>query len=195
MLDSRLVLGCDDPLPHIPRRVLLAGVTGVGKSTLGRRLGKLWGLPYTEMDALHWGPDWSTRETFLQDAREVADQDAWITEWQYWSRGFKHGLGDRADTLIWLNFPRPVALLRLLRRTVRRSLTREQLWAGNAEPPLWAYFTAPETHILRWEHRTHDTWRRRMPDVREEFPQLTIVELRSPREVARWLSGPAARRA
>ncbi len=47
----------------------------------------------------------------------------------------KHVVGDRADTLIWrLNFPRPLALQCLLRRTLRRPITQERVCNGNIEP-------------------------------------------------------------
>ena len=50
------LLCADSPLPHTPRQVLVAGVTGVGKSTLSAQLSERWNLPYTGMDVLHWGP-------------------------------------------------------------------------------------------------------------------------------------------
>lgn len=186
-----LVLQWNDPLPQRPRRVLIAGTTGVGKSTLGRKLQQQWAIPYTEMDALHHGPNWTTRPSFAADVAELAAQQEWVTEWQYWGHGMKHVVGDGADTLIWLNFPRPLALQRLLRRTISRSITKEPMWAGNVEPPLRKVFTQ-EDHILRWEMKTHSMWRERMPRIEEEFPQLSIVHLRTPRQVRRWLRGPAA---
>lgn len=184
------VLLWSDPLPQRPRRVLIAGTTGVGKSALGRSLGKQWRMPYTEMDALHHGPNWTTRPTFAADVEALAAQEEWITEWQYWGHGMKHVVGDRADTLIWLDFPRPLALQRLLRRTIRRSITKEPMWAGNTEPPLWKVFTQ-EDHILRWEMKTHSKWRERMPQIALDFPQMSIVQLRTPSQVRRWLAGPA----
>lgn len=185
------MLRFDDPLPRAPQRVLIAGVTGVGKSTLGQRLGLLWGLPYTNLDALHWGPAWTPRPEFQAETQALASSQQWVTEWQYWGKGLKHVFGDRADAVIWMNFPRPLALQRLLRRTVKRSITREPLFDGCVEPPLWAVFT-DENHILRWERKTHSKWRERMPALVTELPETTFVELRSPRQVRRWLAGPAA---
>lgn len=181
-----------DPLPHGPQRIVVAGVTGVGKSTLCGRIAQLWNLPHVGMDELHWGPDWTPRPEFTAEATALAESDRWVTEWQYWSRGFKHGLGDRADTCIWLDFPRWRAWPRLFRRTVSRSVSGREVFEGCVEPPLWRVFT-DEDHILRWESRTHNTWRERMQTIPGEFPHLTIVELRSPAEVRRWLAGPAAR--
>ena len=186
------MLGCDDPLPFAPRRALVAGVTGVGKSTLARRLSTLWDLPYAELDALHHGPGWTVREEFEDDVAALATGDRWVTEWQYWHLGMREVLGERAEVCVWLNLPRALALPRLLRRTVHRAVTRRVLWNGNVEPPLWTYFTRPEESILRWEAKTHAQWRERMPAVARDLPGLTVVELRSPREVRRWLAGPAS---
>ena len=39
-----------------------------------------------------------------------------------------------ADTLVWLDLPLPLVMGRLLRRTVKRAVTREELWGtGNRE--------------------------------------------------------------
>ena len=185
------LLCADSPLPHTPRQVLVAGVTGVGKSTLSAQLSERWNLPYTGMDVLHWGPCWTPRPDFHAQATALAQSAQWVTEWQYWSKGFKHILGDRADTCIWLNFPRRRALPRLLKRTVTRSLTGREVFEGCVEPPMWHVFSDPD-HILRWEARTYNNWRERMQTLPEEFPHLTIIELRSPSEVRQWLAGPAS---
>ncbi|WP_277245720.1 hypothetical protein [Micrococcus terreus] len=72
-----------------------------------------------------------------------------------------------------------------------RSLTGREVFEGCVEPPLWHVFSDPD-HILRWEARTHNNWRERMQTMPEEFPHLTIIELRSPSEVRQWLAGPAS---
>ncbi|WP_274380723.1 hypothetical protein [Nesterenkonia muleiensis] len=41
--------------------------------------------------------------------------------------------------------------------------------------------------------KTHSKWPDRMPKILEEFSQLTVVKLRSPRQVYRGLAGPASR--
>lgn len=51
------MLGVEDPLPHRPRRVVVAGATGSGKTTLARRIGAVLELPVSEMDALHHRSD------------------------------------------------------------------------------------------------------------------------------------------
>jgi adenylate kinase family enzyme len=183
------MLSVDDPLPFRPRRVVIAGTTGVGKSTLARRLADLWDLEYTELDSLFHGPGWTVRPEFLDDVRAVAAGERWVSEWNYFGAGGGQILGARADLAIWLDLPRRVARRRLLRRTVRRRIHRERLWNGNVEPPLWTVLTDPD-HILRWEMRTHGTWKKRMPVVAAEY-DLTVVRITRPRDLDRWLAGPA----
>ena len=38
-----------------------------------------------------------------------------------------------ADTVVWLDLPRPVAVRRVTTRTLGRMITRERLWNGNSE--------------------------------------------------------------
>ena len=184
------MLSADDPLPFRPQRVVIAGTTGVGKSTLARRLADVWTLEYTELDSLFHGPDWTVRPEFLSEVRRIAEGDRWVSEWNYFSSGGGQILGEGADLAIWLDLPRRIARARLLRRTVRRRIRREPLWNGNIEPPLSTVFRDP-SHILRWEMRTHATWKTRMPVVATEY-ELPVVHLRNPREVDQWLAGPAA---
>lgn len=176
------------PSPFAAQRILIAGVTGSGKTTLARRLEAMRALPHVELDALFHGPDWTPRDTFLDDVRAFAATDRWVTEWQYSSKGTDPILAPRADLVLWLDYPFSIVRARLLRRTVLRSLGRTELWNGNREKPLRVLLrTDPEENILRWQRQTRHIWRERMPAVRVAYPQLTVLRLRHPRETERWL--------
>jgi adenylate kinase family enzyme len=186
------MLSADDPLPVEPERVLVAGVTGSGKTTLAGRIGDAWGLRHVEIDALFHGPNWTPRPDFLDDVRAFAAEDRWVTEWQYTSKGTDDILPPRAQLVVWLDYPYRVVRSRLLRRTVARGILRTRLWNGNVEKPIWRMFTGdPEENILRWQSNTLHKWTERMPAVVERFPHLTIVRLRHPREAERWLRAQA----
>ena len=181
-----LMLSASHPLPAPPpRRVLVAGVSGVGKTTLARRLAHTWALPYTEIDALYHGPQWVPRASFDADVAALVDSPAWVTEWQYSTA--RPVLAAKAELLVWLDLPFRVTLARVIRRTVLRSRTRETLWNGNVEPGLWNAFTAPEG-IVVWAVRTRGKYRREVPPLEEQHPGLVVVRLRTRREVHDWLS-------
>ncbi len=184
------MLGAHDPLPARPRRVIVAGVSGVGKTTLAGRISDILDIPHTEIDGLFHGENWTPRESFLSDVRALVAGEAWVTEWQYSLA--RPLLAERADLLIWLDLPfLRVALPRVIRRTVRRRRRRQELWNGNVEPPLVTFFTNPE-HIVRWAWSTRHTYRERVPRADAEHENLVVVRLRSQREVDAWLSSRLA---
>lgn len=186
------MLCADDPLPLVPRRVLVAGVTGSGKTTLSGRVARLWELRHVEIDGLFHGPNWTPRPQFIDDVREFAAEDRWVTEWQYTSKGTDAILAPRAELVVWLDYPYRVVRSRLLRRTIGRSILRTRMWNGNVEKPIWRMFRgAPEENILAWQTATLKKWAERMPVAAAEFPHLVIVRLRHPREAERWLRAQA----
>ncbi|QNE47031.1 AAA family ATPase [Glaciihabitans sp. INWT7] len=172
-----------------PARVVIAGVSGVGKSTLARRISQALDLPYTEIDGLYHGAGWVPRPEFLDDVDLFIREPSWITEWQY--RDARPMLSARADTLVWLDLPSPIAISRVVRRTIRRSRTRVELWNGNTEPGLWHALVSPEG-IIRWALAHQRRYRRTVPAASLEHPHLQVVRLRSQREVDSWLAGPLA---
>lgn len=183
------MLSASDPLPFRPERVLIAGVTGSGKTTLARRIAAQWNLVHHEIDALHHGPDWTPLPSFLEDIRAFAATDRWVTEWQYTSKGTDEIMTPRAQLAIWLDYPWPVVRGRLIRRTLSRSILRTKMYNGNVEKPIWRVLTTrdPAESILSWQTKTRGYWTAKMPVEREQFPYLTIVRLRHPREAERWL--------
>ena len=177
------MLSADDPLPRRPRRIVVAGVSGSGKTTLAARIGERLGIEHTEIDALFHGPDWTPRPEFVAEVEALAAGECWVTEWQYTSA--RPILAAHADTLVWLDLPFRITLLRVVRRTIRRRRTREELWNGNVEGPLHHFFTDPE-HIVRWAISTRRKYAELVPPL--ERGGLTIVRLRSTAEVDRWMS-------
>jgi adenylate kinase family enzyme len=182
------VLGASDPLPAPARRIAVTGCSGSGKSTLGRALAELLGIPYTELDGLFHGPDWTPRPEFEADVAALASGPEWITEYGYTLA--RPLLGPRAELLVWLDLPRWRVMTQVVPRTVRRRLAREELWNGNLEPPLHTVLTDPD-HIVRWAWRTHPKTGRRVHELARARPDLPIVRLRSRRDVRTWLAGPA----
>jgi hypothetical protein len=149
--------------------------------------------PHIEIDALFHGPNWVPRETFLDDVQAFVGKDRWVTEWQYSSA--RPLLAERADLMVWLDVPFATTTLpRVVGRTLRRRLRREILWNGNVEPPLRTFFTDPE-HIVRWSFSTRRNYRVRIPELEATQPHLTVVRLRTQRQVESWLSGPLVRAA
>lgn len=166
------------------QRILVAGASGAGKSTLAAGISAKLGIPYTEIDSLLHGPNWEPCVDFLHDVAGIADGENWVSEWQY--ADALAILAHRATMVVWLDYGWPLQMSRVIRRTVRRRLTRQELWNGNREGPLRTVFTDDE-HVVRWAWQTRHHWRDLPERMSRDYPQLALVRLRSPREAQRWL--------
>lgn len=178
------MLNSQDPITWTPRRIAVAGTSGSGKTTLADELARRLDCPRVELDSLYHGEGWVPRETFTDDVDAFTAGDRWVIEHQY--REVRPLITARADTVLWLDWPNWFTLQRLVRRTVRRRLTGEELWNGNREGPLTGIFT-DQDHIIRWGFRVRNRLRPVIPALEEQFPHLHVVRFRRPREVEAWL--------
>jgi adenylate kinase family enzyme len=184
--------GWADELPYRPSRVLVAGASGSGKSTLARRVAAALNVPYQELDVLFHGPAWEPRAEFVDDVERLSAAGRWSTEWQY--PDARQILASRADLLVFLDLPRWLVMMRVVRRTLWRRLGRIELWNGNFEPPLRTLLHDRD-HIVRWSWRTHHEQIGRVSELIEQRPDLPVVRLQTRRQVDRWLAGPLDRAA
>lgn len=172
-----------------PSRVLIAGTSGSGKTSLAATIASAAALPHTEIDALFHGPRWVPRPSFESDVHRFAAQAAWVTEWQYGA--VRWHLADRADLMVWLDLPKRIVIRQVVVRTLRRRLCRQRLWNGNLEPPLWTILRDPD-HIIRWAWATHEKSSARIAQLLERRPDLPVVRLTSHEEARAWVAGPLA---
>jgi adenylate kinase family enzyme len=77
------LLGPTDVLSRRPRRVLVAGTSGSGKSTAAARIAEGLGARHVEIDGLFHGPGWTPRASFEDDVRRFTAEPTWVTEWLY----------------------------------------------------------------------------------------------------------------
>ena len=170
-------------------RVVVIGTSCVGKTTFARSLARVLSFPHIELDTLYWQPNWIPRppDEFRALTGQALSQDYWVIDGNY---GVVRDLiWSRATTVIWLNYVFPVVLWRALTRTVRRVLTKEELFSANRESLRMAFFSRES--ILWW---VLTTFHRRRKQYRELFdkrtsPQLVYVEFRNPTEAQNFLTG------
>ena len=169
-------------------RVVVIGTTGSGKSTVAERLAAQTGLRIVELDALYWGRDWQgvPVDLFRHRVERETRDGGWIVVGNYGQ--VRDLVWPSADTLVWLDLPLSLVMWRLVRRTIRRAVTREELWGtGNRESFVNAFLSRQS--ILLWALRTH---RRNREKYGKECAALAetmqVVRLSSPREVERFLA-------
>ncbi len=93
-----------------------------------------------------------------------------------------------ADTVVWLDYPFPLVLGRMLRRTLRRVFRGELCCNGNREEIFKSFFTRDS--VIWWCITTHRRRHRQCLEFLQEPIPEGQVRLRHghPRETAAWLA-------
>jgi adenylate kinase family enzyme/GNAT superfamily N-acetyltransferase len=163
------------------RRISLVGAPGSGKTTLGRQLAVTLGVPFIELDGILHQPGWTdlTSDEFRARVAEAIAVEGWVVDGNYGQ--VQDLVWGRADTVLWLDLPRRVVMLRVVLRTIRRALTREELWNGNREPLSNFYRWDPERNIMRWTWVKYPEYVERYSQVAAHPPRpdLRIIRLGS----------------
>ncbi|MEU0786750.1 AAA family ATPase [Streptomyces sp. NPDC006173] len=169
------------------RRILVAGSTGAGKTTLARAVSGRLGVPFHEMDALAiTGPGWQENPSLVDDVSRLSDGPGWVID-SFGHPSVRDLLWERADTVVWLDYPRPVVMRRVLRRSAARTLLRRRVFGGNVET-FGSWFSAE--HPVWWAWSQYET-RRTHIATRCTAPRptaLKVVHLRTPRATETWLA-------
>ncbi len=180
----------------VMRRIVVVGCPGSGKSTMARELARRFDLTHIELDALFHQPGWTPTpsEEFQAKIRVAMDEadtatNGWASCGQYGNQsGWVHL--DRADTVVWLDLSRFVVMRRLVRRTIKRAVTREELWNGNREPLTNFYKWDPEQNVIRWAWVKFDGYRTKYEaaQVDGSWAHVKSHRLRSRAEVDEFLN-------
>jgi adenylate kinase family enzyme len=175
------------------------GSSGAGKSTLARALARRLAVPYVELDAFMHQPRWRQRpdDEFMEEVEKATSGPAWVVDGNYQRFVVEGPVWRRADTVVWLDLPRRTVMRQVIARTVRRAVTREELWNGNREPISNFVSLDPDDNIILWSWVKYDEYVRRYLDAMADprWNGISFVRLRSHAKARRWLDsiGPSER--
>ena len=161
-------------------RVLIIGPCGAGKSILAVELAKRLALPVHHLDQLHWHPGWieGSNDDLVRKLEVILAGERWLIDGNY---GGSLALRlTRADTVIYLDYPIRLCVMRLLRRIA--------IWRGRTRPDMTD--GCPErfdleflVYLLRWNSG---------PRLRTEQHLRghggRMVRFRRPAELDAWLA-------
>ena len=166
---------------------VVTSASGSGGTAVGRQLAERLGVPFHELDALFWKPGWveSTGEELRAAVEPIVATDAWVVDGSYQSKIGQLVLGN-ADVVVWLDLPMRTWLPRLLRRTIRRARTREELWEGSYDSYRNAFLSRNSLLLFTLRH-----FRARRRTYPERFAAYRVVRLRSQREIDAFLRSVA----
>jgi adenylate kinase family enzyme len=172
-------------LNQMLKRIVVVGAAGSGKTTLARALGDALEAPVTDLDLLFWGPAWSRVDlsVFRERTQRVLANEHWIIAGSYFSQVVDL-VWAQADTVVWLDLPRRVSFSRVLRRTVRQVVRREDVFPGCRQSLRAAW----RDRLFHSSWREPEKYRSVIPELldRPEYGHVRLVHLRSSKAVAAW---------
>ena len=161
------------------QRLLVIGPCGAGKSTLSTVLGKKLDLTVFHMDQLNWRPGWieSSKDEIRARLADIVVTDRWLIDGNY--GGTLAVRLEHADTIVYLDYPIRLCVLRLLRRIWKyRGQSRPDMTEGCPERFNLAFLF----YLMRWNSG---------PRIRTETQlkgyETKVIRLQSPQELERWM--------
>ncbi len=180
------------------RRISVIGSSASGKSTMARALSRVLGLPLLELDSVLHQPGWQQKDdaAFRAEVAAFVGRDTWVVDGNYTSHGVAQVVWPRADTVVWLDPPRSTVMRRIIRRTIRRVVTREELWNGSRESWSNLYSPKPENNIIVWAWARHGPSRQRYEAFMDDgtWADLAVLRLRTARDARAFLDELSAAR-
>lgn len=161
------------------QRVLVIGPCGAGKSTLATTLAGPRELPLFHMDQLNWKPGWveSSKDEITAKLQAIVATDRWLIDGTY--GGTLAPRLDRADTVVYLDFPISLCVRRLLKRIwTYRGRSRPDMTEGCPE----RFDVAFLFYLIRW-----NSGPRIRTEARLKGHENKIIRLRNPDELQRWM--------
>lgn len=173
------------------QRISVVGSSGSGKTTLAKRIATILDVPHLELDSVHHLPEWEPIDTelFRSHVSDFTAADRWVVDGNY--SKVRDIVWGRADTVIFLDLPRWRVMARLVPRTLRRMITREELWNGNRERFSNLMSRNPEENLLVWSWTRHELQVERFEAavVDTKWNHITFLRLRNPHEIEGLLAG------
>ena len=172
-----------------PQRIALVGPVASGKSTLAAAIAVHTGLRHIDLDDLFWAPNWTPVDTadFYTAVRHALDAPVWVADGNY-GGDVAEILLERADLAVWLDLPLRTCLPRLIRRSIGRAATGQELFAGNRETfrhlasrdsILWWGPAHHHRHRRRWAQRLHPLNAGGLPVLHLDQPAAVAPQLRA----------------
>ena len=163
-------------------RIHVIGASGSGKSVLAKQVAERLSIPFFATDSWFWKEGW-----IVASAQEVGaatrcffENDRYVMDGNFDNR--RQDIWPRADCIVWLDYPLPVVLKRIVSRNLGWWLRGERGWS----PSRWTLRRALDGII--YSTRSHTRKRRLYPGYLSESAQREVYRLRTVQDTGEWLS-------
>jgi len=150
---SKAVKGLVGSSPTAPRRIVVIGRAGAGKTTAALALGQAFGLPVVHLDRFAWSPGWTPVDaaTFEEAQAAAVAGERWVIDGGYLRSAGWPARVARADVVVLVEAPLIVCLWRIARRVRARPRVRRPDLPDGCDEVLTPSFVG---WTLLWSLRT-----------------------------------------
>ncbi|MBR9792959.1 MAG: adenylate kinase [Gammaproteobacteria bacterium] len=173
------------------KRINVVGTSGSGKSHFSSRLAAKLGVPYIEMDAVFWLPNWQhlELEDFIATLKPLLEQESWVLDgnqsktnsfkWQY------------VDTIVWLDYGFWHTFKQILFRSVKRAYTKEEVWPGTGNKESFRRNFFSSDSVVLWMLSNYWKTRKKYAKLFNSpaTQAISCIRLSSPRQAEAFLAG------
>lgn len=167
---------------------MVVGTSCSGKTTLSKNLSRIFDIPHIQLDLLFWEKNWQSvpPEIFIDRVQNEISKNNWIIDGNFHSTF--DIVKERANHIIWLNYPLPLVFYRGLKRTLSRISSQEEILNGNRETFRMSFLSRDS--ILLWILTSHNKLKKRYEPIftSAENQNIDCIRLKSQSETDNFLS-------
>lgn len=154
-----------------PRKILIFGIPGSGKSTFAILLGKSLQLPVLHLDKYFFTKGWKERnyEEFLQIQRELVGEEAWIIDGNA-TKSLEMRYS-QADLVLYFKFNRLLCLWRIFKRSLFKHSHLSDLPEGCSKNVRF--------RLIRYLFGFPSRVKKNLQELKLKYPHAVFYELNS----------------
>ena len=177
------------PISNSNQSINVIGTSGCGKSTFSKALAEKLQLPYLEIDKIFWGPNWVIPhdDIFLKKLETELKINGWVLDGNYTrSTAVKW---KNVQTVIWLDYSFVTVFTRIIKRSVRRTITNEELREGTGNRESFKRLFSKGSIVL-WAVKTFYPNRAKYNSCMNNtgYSHIRFIRLSTPGEARRFLA-------
>jgi len=158
-----------------PKRVVIFGRSGSGKSTFAAELHKILNLPLHHLDKHFYQSNWASRnyQEFLEIQQRIVNNNLWIVDGNN-TKSLEMRY-KRADLVLYFNYPRWLCYLRIFKRLFYKDSAIDDRAEECRE--------TIRLDLLRYMWSFENMVAERINLLKEKYPQTQFVEIKNNRDL------------
>lgn len=167
-------------MTHLPpKRIMIFGLPGSGKSTVALHLSILLQLPLYHIDRYFFEKGWKERdkEEFMRIQHAIVEQDAWIVDGNA-TRSLEVRYS-KADIVLYFRLNRLRCLIRVFKRLFSKDCRIIDRAEGCSERVSFG--------LIRYLWGFHRRVEKKIKEYQEKYPEVQFYELHTDEDVAQTI--------